>query len=150
MPPRLERGILVDVAIEDVAVGSEADAPHGVIAVVLQSDRYRYGQTVLVVPLTTNLAESTVSPVDCFALATVDSYAHGSPVGQRPRFVSRGPSAEQPFDRRGTRTRRSRRASRGAAGANRRVQILQEPAQHLLFMHGTARGHHRRSQIGVP
>lgn len=59
MGPRWTRGALVDVDITDVAVGAEAGAAHELVTVVLQSDRFRYGRTVLVVPLTTNLAIQT-------------------------------------------------------------------------------------------
>jgi mRNA-degrading endonuclease toxin of MazEF toxin-antitoxin module len=46
---------VVRIDVTELAVGSEAGAAHSLLAVVVQSDQFRFGRTLMVIPLTTNL-----------------------------------------------------------------------------------------------
>ncbi len=51
----LPRGSVVQVDVTESARASEAGASHPLLAAVIQSDHFRFGKTVLLVPFTTNL-----------------------------------------------------------------------------------------------
>ena len=94
----LARGTLVDVDLSGDAVGTESGTAHPLIAVVVQSDRFGYGKTLLVVPLTTNL--------------TMEASPFGVRVDPDPRIGLREPSVAMcwqviAIDRRRARPRRT-------------------------------------------
>jgi mRNA-degrading endonuclease toxin of MazEF toxin-antitoxin module len=53
---RVRQGDVVRIDLTTSAVGREAGAAHPLVAIVVQADRYRFGATIVVVPLTTNLS----------------------------------------------------------------------------------------------